>query len=504
MIDAELRTRIRRLFFAEHWKVGTIAAELCIHHDTVRRAVETERFNAAQSALRASHLDPYRALLESTLTEHPRLRATRLYEMIRDRGYQGSVVQLRRLVRAIRPTARAEAYLRLRTLPGEQGQVDWGCFGKIRMGQAERPLSCFVMVLSWSRALYARFTVDQTLESFLRGHVRAFDALGGVPRALLYDNLKSVVLERVGEHIRFHPRLLELAGHYHFAPRPCAPYRANEKGKVERAIQYLRHSFFAARRFSSLEDLNAQLTEWIARVAHGRSVPSDPERRLVGDALTQERERLLPLPKHPFECDLMKPVLSGKEPYIRFDLNDYSIPHTLVRTPLTLLASEERVRLADAQGRVVADHPRSYGRGDVHEEPAHLAELGRQKRQARELRGRDRLRQACPRAEEFLNALAVRGEPLARHVAALLGLLDRYSVSELNRALDDVLSRGALSALAVEHVLEQRARARKQPPPLVVALPNDPRVRDLKVVPHALASYDALAQTGEVDHDRPR
>lgn len=499
MIDAAVTARIRRLFFAEHWKVGTIAAELRLHHDTVRHAVETERFNAARNALRASQLDPYRELLEATLTEHPRLRATRLYEMIRARGYEGSVVQLRRLVRAIRPTARAEAFLRLRTLPGEQGQVDWGSFGKIRIGHAERALSCFVMVLSWSRALYARFTIDQSLESFLRGHVLGFDALGGVPRALLYDNLKSAVLERVGEHIRFHPRLLELAGHYHFAPRPCAPYRANEKGKVERAIQYLRHSFFAARRFSSLADLNAQLTEWLARVAHRRAVPNDPTRRLVTDALADERARLLPLPAHPFECDLVRSVASGKEPYIRFDLNDYSIPHTLVRTPLTLIASEERVRLTDALGRVVADHPRSYGRGDVCEEPSHLAELGRQKRQARELRGRDRLRQACPRVEELLESLAVRGEPLARHVTTLLGLLERYGKEELNHALDDVIARGALSALAVEHVLDQRARARKRPPPLVVALPDDPRVRDLSVVPHALASYDALARTEEVE-----
>src|SRR5437773_1797174 len=99
----------------------------------------------------------------------------------------------------------------------------------------------------------ACFTLDQSLESFVRGHVFAFDRLGGVPRALLYDNLKTAVLERHADLIRFNPRLLDLAGHYHFAPKPCAPYRGNEKGKVERAIQYLRHSFFAARRFSSVE-----------------------------------------------------------------------------------------------------------------------------------------------------------------------------------------------------------------------------------------------------------
>src|SRR4029453_2504392 len=109
------------------------------------------------------------------------------------------------------------------------------------------------MVLSWSRAIFARFVLDQTLESFVRCHVAGFEAFGGVPRALLYDNLKTAVLERVGDAIRFHPRLLDLAGHYHFAPQPVAVARGNEKGRVERAIRYLRESFFAARSFRSLE-----------------------------------------------------------------------------------------------------------------------------------------------------------------------------------------------------------------------------------------------------------
>jgi len=230
MIAPELRARIRRLYFAEHWKIGTIATELGVHHDTVRAAVEVERFVRTGPVLRPTLLDPYKAFLAATLEAHPRLRATRLYDMVRSRGYAGSVIVLRRYVRTVRPTARAEAYLRLRTLPGEQGQVDWGHFGKIQIGHATRALSCFVLVLSWSRALYARFALDQTLESFLRGHVEAFAALQGCPRVLLYDNLKSVVLERVGDHIRFHPRVLELAGHYHFAPQPCAVARGNEKG----------------------------------------------------------------------------------------------------------------------------------------------------------------------------------------------------------------------------------------------------------------------------------
>jgi transposase len=198
--------------------------------------------------------------------------------MVRARGFTGGEVVVRPYVRTVRPGPRAEAYFRLDTLAGEQGQVDWANFGKVQVGSARRFLSCFVLVLSHSRAMYARFALDQTLESFLRGQVEAFRALGGCPRVLLYDNLKSVVLERAGEHVRYHPRILELAAHYHFAPQPCAPRRGNEKGKVERTIQYLRHSFFTARRYSGLADLNRQLLERIEHVAHQRAVPGDPDK----------------------------------------------------------------------------------------------------------------------------------------------------------------------------------------------------------------------------------
>jgi hypothetical protein len=150
--------------------------------------------------------------------------------------------------------------------------------------------------------------------------------------------LKSVVLERYGEHIRFHPRLLELAGHYHFAPQPCAVARGNEKGRVERMIQYLRHAFFAARRFTSLEDLNAKLTPWIADPAISGPCRAIPPGRRVAAALAEERPHWLPLPAHPFACDLVRAGVSGKTPYLRFDGNDYSIPHTLIRRPLTVVA----------------------------------------------------------------------------------------------------------------------------------------------------------------------
>ena len=222
MIPAELRADIRRLYFAEHWKVGTIAEQLGVHHETVRRAIGIDRF-VSNGRHVPSMLDPYLAFMGKTLEQYPTLRATRVFEMIVERGYEGSLVQARRAVRRLRPAPKVEAYLRLSTLPGEQAQVDWGSFGTVEVGQAQRKLSAFVMVLSWSRALHVLFTLDQSTESFLRGHVEAFEYFGGAARVLLYDNLKSAVLARRGQQVRFNPRLLELAGHYHFEPRPVAP-----------------------------------------------------------------------------------------------------------------------------------------------------------------------------------------------------------------------------------------------------------------------------------------
>lgn len=310
MISDEQRAKIRRLFFAEHWKVGTIAAELGLHRDTIHDAIQSRSFLAPVLRARAELLDPYRDFIHLTLEQYPRLRATRLHEMLKDRGYGGSVFPVRRFVARQRPS-RHEAFLRLSVLPGEQAQVDWASFGSIVVGRAKRGLSCFLMVMSWSRALFARFYLDQTTESFLDGHVSAFEAFGGVPRSILYDNLKSAVLEREGDLVRFHPKILELAGHYHFAPKPCAVARGNEKGRVERRVRDLRDAFFAARTFRSVEDLNTQLEDWIHRVQRSRLVPGDPEKRTVRDAFAEERARLLPLPEHPAPTDLVRAVAAG-------------------------------------------------------------------------------------------------------------------------------------------------------------------------------------------------
>src|SRR6187551_3236826 len=198
MITPEREAEILRLHHAEKWPVGTIASQLHVHHSTVRRVLIQAGVVAAEAMSRPSIVDPFVPFIKQTLTQYPRLRASRLYTMVRERGYAGAPDYFRHIVARHRPRPPAEAYLRLRTLPGEQAQVDWGHFGKIVIGNAARPLMAFVMVLSYSRQIFLRFYLGAAMPAFLDGHVSAFTFFGGVPRELLYDNLKSAVLERVG------------------------------------------------------------------------------------------------------------------------------------------------------------------------------------------------------------------------------------------------------------------------------------------------------------------
>jgi transposase len=498
-ISQELEAKILRYFHVEKWKVGTIAKQLDVHHTTVDRVLSQAGLPKAERPHRASLIDPYLPFVLQTLEQYPRLTASRLYAMVRERGYSGGEDHFRHLIAHHRPRPQPEAYLRLKTLPGEQSQVDWGHFGKLIVGKAERTLMAFVMVLSFSRKIFLRFFLDARMANFLRGHEAAFVAWGGLSRVLLYDNLKSAVLERQGDAIRFHPTLLEFAAHYRFEPRPVAVARGNEKGRVERAIRYIRDSFFAARQWRDLDDLNAQAEAWCQGQAADRPCPEDRSIS-VREAFAQERPKLLALPDNPFPTDEREEVSAGKTPYVRFDRNDYTIPPTHVRRTLTVVASPTQVRVLDGAA-VIAAHPRSYDKGKQVEDPAHIAELTAQKHQARQHRGTDRLAQGAPNSRELLTRAAERGDNLGSITAALLRLLDRYGAAELEAAIAEALARDVPHPNAVRLALERRREQRDQPPPLPIALPADKRVRDLVVSPHKLDDYDQLQAHRDDDDD---
>lgn len=342
VVTPELRAQILRLYLAEHWRVGTIARQLRLHRDTVWRVL------AISSVLRTPACEPprlidlYLPFIKETLAKYPTLAASRLYIMVQERGYGGGSSHFRHLVAPLRPRRVAEAYLRLRTLPAEQAQVDWAHMGHVMVGRAKRPLMAFVMVLSYSRRIFLHFSLNAQMDNFLRGHVLAFDAWGGVPRVILSDNLKSAVLERVGDAIRFNPDYLAFAAHYKFEPRPVAVARGNEKGRVERSIRYIRDNFFAARVFKDVADLNAQAKAWTDGPAFERPWP-EGEQLTVRQAFEAESPSLMALPMDAYPVDARVEVTVAKTPYVRFDLNDYSIPHTHVRRTVTVLANAQRV-----------------------------------------------------------------------------------------------------------------------------------------------------------------
>jgi len=189
------------------------------------------------------------------------------------------------------------------------------------------------------------------------------------------------------------------------------------KGRVERAIRYVRDSFFAARTWHDLDDLNAQAEAWCLGQAADRPCPE--ERTLsVRAAFAQEQPRLLTLPENPFPTEERVAVKVGKTPYVRFDLNDYSLPFPYVQRLLTVVASPQEVRVLDGS-EVIARHPRSYDKGAQIEDPAHIAELAGRKRAARHHRGQDRLAQVAPHSRDLLMAAAARGENLGSLTAAL-------------------------------------------------------------------------------------
>ena len=269
--------------------------------------------------------------------------------------------------------------------------------------------------------------------------------------------------------------------------------RGNEKGRVERAIRYVRDAFFAARSFTDLSDLNRQADLWCLGQADERLCPGDT-RLTVRQAFAQEQPRLLALPTNPYPLNERVAVTVGKTPYVRFDLNDYSVPHIQVRKTLTVVADPDHVRVLDGQ-LIVAAHPRCYDRAKQIEDPTHIEALAKRKAQAREQRGMSRLAQAAPASRDLLVQAAERGENLGTITAALLRLVERYGAAQVQTAIVAALARGVPHPNAVRLALEAQREARHQPPPVAMRLPAHVAARDTTIQPHRLGSYDQLNDT---------
>jgi transposase len=487
VITAEMRAQMRRLVLAEGWLVETVARRFGVHHSVVRRALRDTP--GAASTPRASKLDPHKDYIVKRLTELPDLTASRLMLELRDRGLQIGYSTVKRYVAHVRTPRARKAFLRIEVDPGEQAQVDWGSFGHWQVGGTRRPLSVFSMVLSWSRAMFIDFSLDQQMDTFCRMHRRALEFFGGVPRRVVYDNLKSVVLHHVGSTVQFNPRFLAFAGHYLFEAT-AAPVRYPQfKGRVEASIKYIRHSFFYGRSFASFDDLRAAAGRWRDDVANQRIHGTTRER--PAERLIVERPRLRVLPERPFDTDIVVPLIVSKEARVRFDSNSYSVPPDFVGKSVFLRADDHRVRVL-ADGVEIAAHARSWDKRRHVEDPAHVKKLLDRRRAARGPSRRERLLAACPEARVYFNEIARRRIRLDHEYAKLFRLVDLYGLTEVAGAIAAAVAQRSFGARYVRALCDQArfARGLGEPPEPVVT--GNAAADDLDVQPHDMESYDAL------------
>ena len=482
-----MRAKMRRLVLVDRWRIETVARRFGVHHSTVRRTLGDAP--PAPAGPPPSALDPFKPYIVERITDYPELTGTRLLAELRGRGYDKSIAVLRRYVAKVRQPRPRKVYLRVEVEPGEQAQVDWGSFGHLRVGGAQRPLSAFVMVLSWSRAIFVDFSLDQRMETFLAMHRRALEFFGGVPKRCLYDNLKSVVLHHVGSTVQFNPRFLAFAGHYLFEPT-AAPVRYPEaKGRVESNIRYLRQSFFYGRTFSSLTDLREQAARWRDDTANQRLHATTRER--PADRLLVERARLRALPERPFDADLLVPAIVSKEARVRLDANTYSVPPEVVGKSVVVRATDDTVRVL-LDGGEVAAHARSWDRHRHVEDPAHVAKLLERRKGAVGPRRKDRIAALSDEARVYLQEVARRRIDLENEVKKLTRLLAQYGPADLAEGIARALAARTFGARYVRTCIDQArfARGLAEPPEPIVT--GNAAADGFDVQPHELETYDAL------------
>jgi transposase len=327
----------------------------------IERGVEAPVYGP-RSVGRPSKLAPFMGFLRERVITFPDLSAARLTREIRELGYAGAYTAVKRFLAAIRPENGPKPYeVRIETPAGVQAQVDFARFVVDFTDDPDtsRIVWLFSLVLGHSRFLFARYVLHQDLQTLLRCHIQAFEAIGGVPIEILYDRMKTAVTGEDDQgHIVYNRSLLALAQHYRFQPRACRPYRAKTKGKVERPFSYIRQDFFLGRSFRNLEDLNTQLIDWLDTVANIRV--HGTTQRVVTEAFAAEQPELQTMPQHRFDAVLKLERRVSHDGFVAIGGNYYSVPDR-TRRVVEVQQLPDLIRILDLDN-IVAEHPVLEGR----------------------------------------------------------------------------------------------------------------------------------------------
>jgi transposase len=498
-MNVALWAEIRRLAEIAKLSDRAIARRLHCSRHTVAAARQRQQPPTPSVAPRASLLDPYVDHIQELLAKHPDLSAVRIREEIArgPQGYRGSTTVLRRYLRKVRP-ARGRVYQEVTYQPAQALQVDWGECGRVQVGSTMRKVSAFVAVLCYSRLLYIDFTLSQRKAEFYRCLVNALTFFGGSPRNLIVDNLKAAVLNGSGRSACYHPEFLALCGYFCLQPVACARRDPESKGVVEGGVRYVKHNALAGRaeELQRFDDYLALAPYWRDQVANVRLHETTRARPL--DRFQQERGLLRPLPALPFDTDEIVPAVVSPHARVAFDGNRYSTPPQLVRKAITIRADRDELRLLH-EGQAVAQHVRSYERGQVLVLPEHrLAALTLRQRPQQQVLERD-FDAWGPEARAFHLGLNSRPVKTGVHLRRLLKLAQVYGRTEVLAALSRALELATYDAAYVENLLLAERRRRQLPTPTLPTPQRRELIDDIDLEPADPALYDRFCHDTEED-----
>jgi transposase len=501
MLSTEQINDLHRLYWSERWPLRKIERHLRMSWRTIRKYLDAPAQGPA-TRQRESKLDPFKAAIAEWLEKDPTVTAAVIEQRLRPLGYRGGHSILREHVHAMRPQLRpARAFLRMEPPPGERFEVDWGHFGALSYSGDTRKLYAFALVDAHSRMLYVEFTHSQSFETFARCHIHAFTALGGVAREIAYDNLATAVVEHDGRLVRFLPRFLVFAREYGFFPHACNPASGWEKGKIERAIGYLRQNFWPLREFTDLHDVNRQVRQWLSEVANQRVHRETRQRPLE----RFQPEALKPLPVIPYDYRDSTEALVHKDLRLHFDGNRYCVHQRYVGRRLTIKADASSVTIYDRVEEVVS-YPRSWRRGQTFGADRFEKILAEDRPAARRSQAQQRLLDSldglCARSllETYLRDMADTDRSLSRQISELLELIRQYGPTDVAGAVEKAAAARAFGADYVANILRQQHAPRRPQPPLRL---RDPRLNELATDPISLVEYDAFILESGKEPDDP-
>jgi transposase len=491
MLSIEIQAEILAKFFNDKRSTRSIARELGLNRDTIRRVVlrRTVSQSIAQSS-RASILDPFKSVIDDILLRDPFCTSSAILNQLRPLGFTGGMTCVRSYVRkkrelVVRPR---QAFLRLEFAAGEAVQVDWGEFGDV-FGDGIK-IHCFAMVLAHSRLIYIEFTRSEKFEDFIRCHENAFKFFGGITRECWYDNLTSAVTERVGQLIKFNSRFMSYMGHHHTRPHACNVARGNEKGRVEDLIKYIRMNFWPARRFKDFNDLNHQAALWrddVANQREHRSTKRIPKLHFVQD----EKSQLMPPNPHPYDTDEILSRVVPSDFHVLYETNRYSVPWTLTGITVTVRTTANFVKVFYDQ-QLVTSHPRSYLKHKVFTNlEHHKGLLDRKPGATREAWQVAAVKSIGPKMVDYIELLRSGERSLRTELSRILALATVYGESNVDRACGELLQRGVVGVASLEISLKSEhhpSSASLQPEP--IKFENEKLNRVVQTVD--LRRYDAL------------